>query len=65
MLIKGTTTYLCSDVKPVTVTVSQKPSVNSGPDQVLEYQFTTGLTRMIRVLTKKAILSLMILISIY
>jgi gliding motility-associated-like protein len=41
--IKGTTTSLCYDVKPVTVTVSQKPSVNAGPDQVLEYQFTTGL----------------------
>ena len=42
--IKGTTVVSgCSDIKPVTVTVRQKPSANSGPDQVLEYQFTALL----------------------
>lgn len=41
--IKGTTSSLCSDIKPVTVTVRQNPSANAGPDQVLDYLFSTNL----------------------
>jgi gliding motility-associated-like protein len=41
--IKGTTTSGCSDIKPVTVTVLQQPVAVAGPDQVLQYQFTTTL----------------------
>ena len=41
--IKGTTTSGCSDIKSVTVTVLQQPVAVAGPDQVLQYQFTTTL----------------------
>ena len=41
--IKGTTTSGCSDIQPVTVTVYLPPVAVAGPDQVLEYQFTTTL----------------------
>jgi gliding motility-associated-like protein len=41
--IKGTDSNGCSDIKPVKVTVVQKPVVNAGPDQVLDYQLETQL----------------------
>ncbi len=41
--IKGTTTSLCSDIKPVIVTVRQQPLAIAGPDQILDYQFSTNL----------------------
>ena len=33
----------CSDIKPITVTVKQKPVANAGPDKVLDYLFETKL----------------------
>jgi gliding motility-associated-like protein len=33
----------CSDIKSVTVTVRHQPAANAGPDQVLEYLFSTKL----------------------
>jgi gliding motility-associated-like protein len=41
--IMGITQSLCSDIKPVTVDVRNNPAAYAGPDQVLEYQFTTSL----------------------
>lgn len=42
--IKGTAEVSgCSDIKPVTVTVRQKPVANAGPDKVLDFQFSTNL----------------------
>jgi gliding motility-associated-like protein len=41
--IKGTTTSGCSDIQPVIVTVYLQPVAVAGPDQVLEYQFSTTL----------------------
>lgn len=42
--IKGTIAATgCSDVKPVTVIVRQKPVANAGPDKVLDYLFATKL----------------------
>jgi gliding motility-associated-like protein len=41
--IKGTTTSGCSDIQPVIVTVLLPPAAAAGPDQVLEYQFSTAL----------------------
>jgi gliding motility-associated-like protein len=41
--IKGTTVSGFFDIKPVIVTVFQKPTANAGPDQVLEYKFDTKL----------------------
>ena len=41
--IKGTTTSGCSDIQPVIVKVYLQPIAVAGPDQVLEYQFTTTL----------------------
>jgi gliding motility-associated-like protein len=41
--IKGTTVSGYFDVKPVVVKVDQMPIVHAGPDQVLEYVFTTTL----------------------
>jgi gliding motility-associated-like protein len=45
--IKGTLTSSgCSDVKPVTVTVRQKPLANAGPDVALDYLFETELAAL-------------------
>jgi len=41
--IKGTTVSGYFDVKPVVVTVDQMPVPNAGPDQTLNYVFTTTL----------------------
>ncbi|MFZ0473145.1 MAG: gliding motility-associated C-terminal domain-containing protein [Bacteroidales bacterium] len=41
--IKGTTASGCSDIQPVIVTVYIQPVAVAGPDQVLEYQFSTSL----------------------
>ncbi len=41
--IKGTTPSGCSDIQPVVVTVYLQPVAVAGPDQVLEYQFSTSL----------------------
>ena len=41
--IKGTTVSGCSDIKSVIVTVLQQPVADAGPDQVLEYLFTTTM----------------------
>ncbi len=42
--IKGTIDATgCSNIKPITVTVKQIPVSNAGPDQVLDYQFSTTL----------------------
>jgi gliding motility-associated-like protein len=41
--IKGITISGCSAIKPVIVTVLQKPSANAGPDLILEYLFSTTL----------------------
>ena len=41
--IKGTSSAGCSDVKPVTVSISQPSLSNAGPDQVLDYVFSTDL----------------------
>jgi gliding motility-associated-like protein len=41
--IKGTTASGCSDIQPVIVTVYLQPVAVAGPDQVLEYQFSTSL----------------------
>lgn len=38
--IKGTNAALCSDVKPVNVSVLQTPAADAGPDQDLGYVFT-------------------------
>ena len=42
--IKGTTTAGYFTIKPVIVTIDQRPSANGGPDQVLEYLFETTLS---------------------
>ncbi len=42
--IKGTTTAGYFTIKPVTVTADQMPVANAGPDQVLEYRFSTLLS---------------------
>jgi gliding motility-associated-like protein len=42
--IKGTNSAQCSDVKPVTVTIRETPVASAGPDQVLEYDFTTTIS---------------------
>jgi gliding motility-associated-like protein len=41
--IKGTAASGYSDIKPVTVTVSQSPSANAGPDQVISNNFNSIL----------------------
>lgn len=41
--IKGTIPGGCSDIKPVVVRVEEKPETNAGPDQKLEYMFSTTL----------------------
>jgi len=41
--IKGTASSGFYDIKPVIVTVEQIPTANPGPDQVLDYEFTTSL----------------------
>jgi gliding motility-associated-like protein len=41
--IRGTDMNGCSEVKPVRVTILQKPNANAGTDQVLDYQFETQL----------------------
>jgi gliding motility-associated-like protein len=41
--IKGTTVSGFFDIKPVVVTVDQRPVANAGPAQVLEYRFETKL----------------------
>ncbi len=41
--IKGTTVAGCFDIKPVVVTVLQKPLAYAGPDQFLDYLFSTTL----------------------
>jgi gliding motility-associated-like protein len=41
--IKGTTASGCSDIQPVIVAVYLQPVAVAGPDQVLEYQFSTSL----------------------
>ncbi len=41
--IKGTTPSGCSDIQPVIVKVYLQPVAFAGPDQVLEYQFSTSL----------------------
>lgn len=41
--IKGTTFSGCSDIQPVIVKVYMQPVAVAGPDQVLEYQFSTSL----------------------
>jgi len=41
--IKGTTPSGCSDIQPVIVKVYIQPVAFAGPDQVLEYQFSTSL----------------------
>ncbi len=41
--IKGTTPSGCSDIQPVIVEVYLQPVSVAGPDQVLEYQFSTSL----------------------
>jgi gliding motility-associated-like protein len=41
--IKGTTSSGCSDIQPVIVAVYLQPVAVAGPDQVLEYQFSTSL----------------------
>jgi gliding motility-associated-like protein len=45
--IKGTNSALCSDVKPVNVSVKDNPVANAGPDQELEFQFTTTVSASI------------------
>ncbi len=42
--IKGTTTAGYYTIKPVNVTTDQMPVADAGPDQVLEYQFSTLLS---------------------
>jgi len=41
--IKGTTTSGCSDIQPVIVKVYLQPVAFAGPDQVLQFQFSTSL----------------------
>jgi len=41
--IKGTTVSGCSAIRPVIVTVAQKPPANAGPDMILEYLFSATL----------------------
>ncbi len=41
--VKGTTVSGCSAIKPVVVTVLQKPVADAGPDMILEYLFSTTL----------------------
>jgi large repetitive protein len=41
--IKGTSAAGCSDIKEVHVVVDQKPIADAGPDQILDYQFSTTL----------------------
>jgi gliding motility-associated-like protein len=41
--IKGTASSGCFEIKPVRVTVTDKPQADAGPDQTLEFQFTTKL----------------------
>jgi gliding motility-associated-like protein len=41
--IKGTDSNGCSDIKPVKVTVNQRPYANAGTSQVLDYKFETEL----------------------
>jgi gliding motility-associated-like protein len=42
--IKGTNQSGFFDIKPVTVTVVYPPVANAGPDQILEYEFSTTLS---------------------
>jgi gliding motility-associated-like protein len=42
--IRGTNSALCSDVKPVTVIIRNTPVAVAGPDQVLDYAFTTTIS---------------------
>ncbi|HLN21770.1 MAG TPA: gliding motility-associated C-terminal domain-containing protein [Bacteroidales bacterium] len=41
--IRGTNAAQCSDIKPVTVIVAQKPVADAGPDQELDFRFTTDI----------------------
>ena len=41
--IKGTTILGFFDIKPVIVIIDQKPIPDAGPDQILDYQFSTTL----------------------
>ncbi len=41
--IKGTNESGFFDIKPVTVIVDQKPVPDAGPDQIIDYQFSTEL----------------------
>jgi gliding motility-associated-like protein len=41
--IKGTTVSGYFNIKPVTVTIDNRPVTNAGIDQILEYQFSTTL----------------------
>jgi gliding motility-associated-like protein len=45
--IKGTTVSGYFDIKPVVVTVDQMPVADAGPDQVLDYQFSTALNAVL------------------
>ena len=41
--IRGTASNGCSDIKPVRVTVKNRPEANAGPDKVLKFEFKTHL----------------------
>ncbi len=45
--IKGTASSGFYDIEPVTVTVEQIPVSNPGPDQLLQYEFTTTLNAVL------------------
>ena len=45
--IKGSTTAKFYTIKPVTVTADQMPTADAGPDQVLEYTFTTTMDGLV------------------
>jgi gliding motility-associated-like protein len=47
--IKGTTVSGYFNIKPVTVTIDQRPVPNAGADQSLDYQFTTILDGVLEV----------------
>lgn len=42
--IKGTNTAQCSDIKPITVTVKDRPVANAGADQALDFHFETTVS---------------------